>query len=81
MPVVLMFLAQVGLATPESMWRYWRHAVVIIGLLAAVLTPSGDVFSMLAIALPMVFLYFLSILLVARIARRRRQREASLRTN
>ncbi|MCS7066995.1 MAG: twin-arginine translocase subunit TatC [Fimbriimonadales bacterium] len=75
MPVVLMFLAQVGLATPESMWRSWRHAVVIIGLLAALLTPSGDAFSMLAIALPMVFLYFLSILLVGRIAKRRRQRE------
>jgi sec-independent protein translocase protein TatC len=81
MPVVLMFLAQVGLATPESMWRYWRQAVVIIGLLAALLTPSGDAFSMLAVALPMVFLYFLSILLVARIAKRRRQRETQLRTN
>ncbi|MEN3001546.1 MAG: twin-arginine translocase subunit TatC [Armatimonadota bacterium] len=79
MPVVLVFLAQVGLATPESMWRYWRHAIVIIGLLAALLTPSGDVFSMLAIALPMVFLYFLSIMLVGRIAKRRRQREQEVR--
>jgi sec-independent protein translocase protein TatC len=79
MPVVLMFLAQVGLATPDAMWRYWRHAVVIIGLLAALLTPSGDAFSMLAIALPMVFLYFLSILLVGRIAKRR-QRDQQLRT-
>ncbi|GBC91912.1 Sec-independent protein translocase protein TatC [bacterium HR15] len=80
MPVVLMFLAQVGLATPESMWRYWRHAIVIIGFLAALLTPSGDAFSMLAVALPMVFLYFLSILLVGRIAKRRRQREQQMRT-
>jgi sec-independent protein translocase protein TatC len=63
------------------MWRYWRQAVVIIGLLAALLTPSGDAFSMLAVSLPMVFLYFLSILLVARIAKRRRQRETQLRTN
>jgi sec-independent protein translocase protein TatC len=63
------------------MWRYWRQAVVIIALLAALLTPSGDAFSMLAVALPMVFLYFLSILLVARIAKRRRQRETQLRTN
>jgi Sec-independent protein secretion pathway component TatC len=28
MPVVLMFLAQVGLATPEAMWKYWRHAIL-----------------------------------------------------
>jgi len=76
MPVVLMFLAQVGLATPESMWKYWRHAIVIIGFLAALLTPSGDAFSMLAIGLPMVFLYFLSILLVGRIAKKRRRLQA-----
>lgn len=75
MPVVLMFLAQVGLATPETMWKYWRQAILIIGLLAALLTPSGDAFSMLAIGLPMVFLYFLSIVLVGRIAKRR-QRQA-----
>ncbi len=75
MPVVLMFLAQIGLVTPETMWRNWRYAVVVIALLAAVLTPSGDAFSMLAVALPMVFLYFLSIALVGRIARRRRLRE------
>jgi sec-independent protein translocase protein TatC len=76
MPVVLMFLAQVGLATPESMWKYWRHAIVIIGFLAALLTPSGDAFSMLAIGLPMVFLYFLSILLVGRIAKKKRRQQA-----
>ncbi len=74
MPVVLMFLAQVGLATPESMWRYWRHAIIGIGLLAALLTPSGDAFSMLAIAIPMVFLYFVSIALVARVTKKRHKK-------
>lgn len=75
MPVVLMFLAQIGVATPETMWKYWRQAIVGIGLLAALLTPSGDAFSMLAIGLPMVFLYFLSILLVGRIAKRKRRQQ------
>jgi len=51
----------------QAMWKYWRHAILGIGLLAALLTPSGDAFSMFAIGLPMVFLYFLSILLVGRI--------------
>ncbi len=74
MPVVLMFLAQVGIATPEKMWRSWRYAVLAIALMAALLTPSGDAFSMLAIGLPMVFLYFLSILLVGRVAKRRQAR-------
>lgn len=74
MPIVLMFLAQVGIATPETMWRSWRYAVITIVALAALITPSGDAFSMLAIGIPMVFLYFLSIFLVARIAKKRRQR-------
>lgn len=74
MPIVLMFLAQVGIATPENMWRSWRYAVVGIVALAALITPSGDAFSMLAIGIPMVFLYFLSIFLVARIAKKRRRR-------
>ncbi|MCS7273198.1 MAG: twin-arginine translocase subunit TatC [Fimbriimonadales bacterium] len=74
-PVVLVFLAHVGIVTPEAMWRHWRYAILIIGLLSALLTPSGDAFSMVAIGLPMVFLYFLSVALVAWIARRR-QRQA-----
>jgi Sec-independent protein secretion pathway component TatC len=49
-------------------------------LLAALLTPSGDAFSMLAIGLPMVFLYFLSILLVGRIAKRRRRQSLRVET-
>jgi len=80
MPVVLMFLAQVGLATPESMWRYWRQAILAIGVLAALLTPSGDAFSMFAIGLPMVFLYFLSILLVGRIAKKKRRQALRVET-
>jgi sec-independent protein translocase protein TatC len=80
MPVVLMFLAQIGVATPETMWKYWRQAIVSIGLLAALLTPSGDAFSMLAIGLPMVFLYFLSILLVGRIAKKKRRQALRVET-
>lgn len=72
MPIILMFLARVGLATPDMMWRYWRQAIVTIGVAAAFLTPSGDAFSMLAIGIPMTFLYFLSIIFVSRIAKERK---------
>ncbi len=80
MPVVLMFLAHIGVATPETMWKYWRQAIVGIGALAALLTPSGDAFSMLAIGLPMVFLYFLSIMLVGRIVKKKRQQALRVET-
>lgn len=81
LPIVMMFLAKVGVATPESMWRYWRHAMLLIALFAALLTPSGDALSMLTIGLPMALLYFLSISVVANMARKRRKRASQAKTS
>lgn len=64
LPVVLMLLGQVGIVSSATMKRYWRQAVVLIMLIAAVLTPSNDPFSMLVMASPMSLLYGLSIILV-----------------
>jgi sec-independent protein translocase protein TatC len=64
LPVVLMFLGKIGLVNARSMRRYWRQAVVIIMLAAAVLTPSNDPFSMMMMATPMAILYLASIGLV-----------------
>lgn len=67
MPLVLMFLAKLGIVTPRSLSQFRRYAVLIIFIVAAVLTPSADMFTQTAMALPMMGLYELSILL-ARIA-------------
>jgi sec-independent protein translocase protein TatC len=64
LPVVLLFLARIGLITAELMTTYWRHAVVIISAAAAILTPSTDPLTMLMMAVPMAGLYLLSIVLV-----------------
>ncbi len=64
LPVVLMFLAKIGLVNSRMMIRLWREAVVATAFLAALATPSNDAFTMLMMAVPMVFLYFLSIILV-----------------
>lgn len=64
LPVVLLFLAKVGIITSGTLISYWRQAVVLIAVLAAVLTPSGDFFTMLVMAIPVVGLYMLSIVLV-----------------
>jgi sec-independent protein translocase protein TatC len=64
LPVVLMFLGKIGLVSSKTMRRYWRQAVVIIMLAAAILTPSNDPFSMLMMATPMAILYLASIGLV-----------------
>ncbi len=57
-PVLLVFLQLVGVLTPQTLFRQWRYAIVIVFALAAVITPSGDPYSMLALAAPMTLFYF-----------------------
>ena len=64
LPVVLMFLAMVGLVKSSMLEKQWRAAVCILTLVAAVVTPSNDPVTMMAMAVPLVILYFLSIGLV-----------------
>jgi sec-independent protein translocase protein TatC len=60
-PVLLVALMLVGVLHPRQLLGWWRYALVIIAVVAAVITPSGDPISMLALAVPMAMLYFLSI--------------------
>jgi sec-independent protein translocase protein TatC len=64
LPIVLLFLARIGVINSEKMTTYWRHAVVIIAAFAAILTPSNDPLTMMMMAIPMSGLYILSISLV-----------------
>lgn len=61
LPIVIYFLTQIGLMTPQFMRTYRKHAMVIILIVAAVITPSPDVTSQLLVALPLYMLYELSI--------------------
>jgi len=70
-PILLMFLQLVGVLTPRRLLEWWRMALVVIAITAAVITPSGDPISMLALAVPMTAFYFLSILLGWLVTRRR----------
>jgi sec-independent protein translocase protein TatC len=75
LPVVVMLLSVVGLVTPEFLRHYRRHAIVVLTIVAAVVTP-GDVVSITLMLMgPLILLYELSIYLSALIARRRRARE------
>ena len=62
LPIVVVFLTQLGLLSSRILVRYFRHAVVLIFILAAVLTPTTDPLSLLFMVLPMLLLYGLSIL-------------------
>jgi sec-independent protein translocase protein TatC len=60
-PVVLVSLELARVVTPAKLLHAWRWAVIIITVAAAVFTPSSDPFSMLALAVPLVAFYFISI--------------------
>jgi sec-independent protein translocase protein TatC len=60
-PVVLVSLELARVVTPRRLLSWWRWAIIVIMAVAAVFTPSGDPFSMFALALPLIAFYFLSI--------------------
>ncbi len=65
MPILVYFLTRMTLLTPAFMRKYRKHAVVIILIAAAVITPSPDVTSQMIVAVPMYLLYELSVFVSA----------------
>lgn len=64
MPVVAGILGKVGLLSADMLRQYRRHALVGLMILAAVITPTGDAFTLLLVTLPLYLLYELSILII-----------------
>jgi len=75
MPVVLVLLAKVGVLDDKFLRKHRRYAILICAIVAAVITPSQDAFSMLAMFIPLVILYEISIPL-ARMVQPKREAEA-----
>lgn len=71
LPVLSLALAAIGLLKADFMRRYRRHAIVAILIVAAVITPTADIFTLLIVSLPIYLLYEASIAIVARTAKRR----------
>lgn len=65
-PVLSWLLAKLGFLSASFMRKYRRHAIVAILVVAAVITPTSDVFTLSLVALPMWLLYEASILIVRR---------------
>ncbi len=73
-PVLLVALQLIGVLTPGRLLGWWRIAVVLMAVTAAVITPSGDPLTMALLLAPMVVLYFGSIGIGAIVAYRRGRR-------
>ncbi len=62
MPIIIFFLTLLRLASPRFLLRHSRYAILAITVIAAVVTPTPDVFNMMIFAVPMVLLYFVGLL-------------------
>jgi sec-independent protein translocase protein TatC len=70
MPVFMFFLAKLGVVNAKMLAKQRRYAILIIFIVAAILTPSPDAISQILMAIPLMFLYEVSIF-VAKFARRK----------
>jgi sec-independent protein translocase protein TatC len=75
MPIVLVLLAKVGVLDDKFLRKHRRYAILVMAIVAAFITPSQDAFSMLAMFIPLVVLYELSIPL-ARLVQPKREADA-----
>lgn len=61
LPMISYFLSKIGLLTPAFMRKYRRHAIVVILIISAVVTPTPDIVTQSLLAAPMILLYEVSI--------------------
>jgi sec-independent protein translocase protein TatC len=79
LPLLIYFLAMIGMVTHRGLWKFNRWFVVIAFIVGAILTPSPDVVSQILMATPMIVLYNVSIILAWNITRKREKAEAEQR--
>jgi sec-independent protein translocase protein TatC len=71
----VVFLQLIGAVTPQQLRKQWRIAIMVVFVIAAVITPSGDPISMLALAVPMTVLYILAVV-IGFVAQRRKRKKS-----
>ena len=78
-PVLIYFLTNIGILNPTFMKTYRRHAIVLIMVVAAIITPA-DVLSMIMAALPLLLLYEFSIIMCGYTYKKVQKRDAAIKT-
>ncbi len=72
LPVIVYFLTKIGLISPEFLKRYRKHALVLVLILAAIITPP-DVASQIIVAIPVLILYEISIKVSKRVIKKQQK--------
>ena len=75
LPVLIFFLTLIRVASPAFLLRHSRYAILAIVILAAVITPTPDVFNLTLFAVPMILLYFLGVFASYLLVMRRENRK------
>jgi sec-independent protein translocase protein TatC len=76
LPIIILLLAMVGIVTPRFLLKYFRHAVVVIFIVAAIITPTPDVVNLCLFAVPAILLYLLGVAAAFVVDRMRKKNEA-----
>lgn len=71
LPILIYFLAKLGFVTPELLKTYRKHALVIVLVISAIITPP-DIMSQILVTIPVMFLYEISILIARRVIKNQR---------
>jgi sec-independent protein translocase protein TatC len=75
MPAITYILSRIGIVNARMLMKSWRLAIVIILIVAAVVSPTGDVPNLMLFSAPMVFLYLISILVAFIFGKKRKTDE------
>lgn len=75
LPMAVYFLAKVGIATPQMLRTYRKHAIVVVLVLSAIITPP-DITSQVLVTLPLLVLYEVSIQIARVVVRKSKKKEA-----
>ena len=78
LPLLIYFLAMVGLVTHRGLWKFSRWFIVLAFIIGAILTPGPDVVSQFLMAMPMIVLYNISILFAWRVTVKRERKQKEL---
>lgn len=70
LPIIAFFLTKIGVITPKFLRKYRKHAIVVIFIVSAIITPP-DVFSQTLVAIPLLILYEVSIFISARVMKQK----------
>lgn len=76
-PLVIIMLVHFGILSTAFLLKYWKHAIVFIFILSAVVTPTSDFVTQSIFAAPLIVLYWIAIIAGRRIEKRRAARIAA----